>query len=106
MTNSKQKLSPEQWRNLLQQWQASQQSMAQFCREKEIPPGQFYYWRQRLTPNKKSSTFTTLKSRYQQTDNPSIAPMLDIKLINGTQIRGYSGIDAKELAVLLQALGV
>ena len=43
-----QRRSPAQWHTLIQQWQRSELSQAQFCRERGLALSTFQLWRRRL----------------------------------------------------------
>jgi hypothetical protein len=41
--------SAVQWKQIIENWQSSGLSVAQFCRENTIPTSAFYRWKQRLS---------------------------------------------------------
>jgi hypothetical protein len=38
------------WKNLVEDWEKSNSSMAQWCRERSLPYHQFIYWKERILP--------------------------------------------------------
>lgn len=64
--------SPEEWHQLLQQWLASGQSGAIWCRENQISYQTFGYWRKKVSAVANSKSF--------------------VELIDGAQASSQSGI--------------
>jgi hypothetical protein len=49
-----------EWRVLLSQWQASGQSLREFCRDQKIQISSFQRWRARLASSSASSAFVAV----------------------------------------------
>lgn len=39
------------WKNLIEDWEKSNSSMAKWCRERSLPYHQFLYWKERTLPS-------------------------------------------------------
>lgn len=45
------------WQKIINQYESSSQTQAEFCREQDIAPMSFYKWRQRLSKENQSNHF-------------------------------------------------
>jgi putative transposase len=48
MMMKKTRRTPQQWQQLVSDWQHSGQTVAEFCQSHPITPSNFYLWRKRL----------------------------------------------------------
>ena len=90
------------WRDLIDRWKASGQSVAAFCAAHRVSQATFYTWRKRLT-NRSQGTAPSA---------PAFAPvrvvadpMAEIVLPNGFIVRVPATTDPAEVARLVVALG-
>ena len=79
---SQRRLDREQWRVLVSDHAGSGESVAAFCKRREIPPAQFYRWRKK---------FSVASEQSQQ---PKVVPLhvvgqrvVDVELICGATIK-------------------
>jgi hypothetical protein len=104
-------LKPEEWtrwRGLLSEQQASDQSIAGFCRERALPVWQFYEWRKRLRA--KTEPFVAVEvvaseavaAAASQAAVPSTP--LEIRLGGGRSLLVGPDFEASHLRRLLQVL--
>jgi len=80
------------WSNHIQQWKTSGETQRQYCRQQQLVPHQFTYWKRRLSQPKST----------QQTDNggfltvppaqytPAYAQDITLHLPNGVRIEGVN----------------
>ena len=97
------------WRTLIAEQQASGQSVAAFCRERDLRDGPFYEWKKRLRPPEAEpfvaveiATTETSAVPFSLTPVPS-AP-LEIRLRHGRSLLVGSDFDAPHLLRLLRVL--
>src|SRR5262249_40942508 len=90
------------WRNLIDRWKASGQSVAAFCAANRASPATFYSWRKRLATC----------GRDMAAPAPTFAPVrvvpdptADVILPNGLIIRVPVATDPAAVARLVGALG-
>jgi len=90
------------WRDLIDRWKASGQSVASFCAAHRVSQATFYYWRKRLASRTRSTTAPA----------PAFAPvqvvpdpMAEIVLPNGFIVRVPATTDPAAVARLVAALG-
>ena len=85
------------WRGHLGAWQASNQSIAAFCRGHALDYAQFMYWQRRL-----GKARTALVPVHVETSVPS-ALSLELSLAQGVCLR-VSGASTKDVVTLVQSL--
>lgn len=82
-----------QWQHLVKQWQTSNQSAVQFCKERDIGYASFCNWRKRLTDNESQQEsqgavqFIDLGSLPSSTSSWNIV----LSLGNGVELRLSQG---------------
>ena len=99
------------WRALIAEQQASGQSVAAFCRERDLRDGPFYEWKKRLRPPKaEAEPFVAVQLVTAETSPVSItlplaqsAP-LELRLSRGRSLLVGPDFDAAHLRRLLQVL--
>lgn len=52
----------QEWREKIEQQQASGESKAKWCRKNNISPDSFYYWQSRLYPKNSAVSFAEIKN--------------------------------------------
>ena len=90
------------WRNLIDRWKTSGQSVAAFCAANRVSPATFYSWRKRLAT----------RGRDTAARAPTFAPVrvvpdptADVILPNGLIVRVPVGTEPTAVARLVAALG-
>ena len=90
------------WRELIDRWKASGQSVASFCATHRVSQPTFYSWRKRLASRSRSTTPPT----------PAFAPVrvvpdqtAEVILLNGLIVRAPAATDPTTVARLVAALG-
>ena len=97
------------WRALLAEQQASEQSVAAFCRERGLRDGPFYEWKKRLRPQE-TEPFVAVQIAAGEPAVPPlpVAPVLnvslEIRLRHGRSLLVGSDFDAGHLLRLLRVL--
>ena len=90
------------WRDLIDSWKASGQSIAAFCAANRVRQANFYTWRKRLANRTRGTTppapaFTPLRSIPD--------PMTEVVLPYGLIVRVSAVTDPAAVARLVAALG-
>jgi hypothetical protein len=102
---SRRELKPERfWRDLIDRWKTSGQSIAAFCAAQRVSQATFYAWRKRLTshsprttsPPSPTSTFAPMRIVPD--------PTAEVILPSGLVVRVPVGADAAAVARLVTAL--
>jgi hypothetical protein len=91
-------LSREQWRELIQEQEAGEQTIVAFCRDRELSVHQFHYHKGRLREDATGSGFREVPDSGRGT----------IRLVRAGrnwQVQVERGFDAVALRELLRALG-
>jgi transposase-like protein len=90
------------WRDLIDGWMASGQSIAAFCARHRVSQATFYSWRKRLVARGRSTAPPA----------PAFAPVrivpdsaAEVALPNGLIVRVPVGVDPSAVARLVAALG-
>lgn len=50
--------TPQQWQQLISDWQHSGQTVAEFCQSQHVTASNFYLWRKRLDPDVTEATLS------------------------------------------------
>ena len=90
------------WRDLIDRWKASGQSVAAFCAANRVSQATFYTWRKRL-PNRTRGTRPPAPAFAPVRVVPD--PMAEIVLPNGFIVRVPATTDPAAVARLVAALG-
>jgi transposase len=94
----------EKWRSLVAEQAESGQSVAAFCRAREVPESQFYYWKKRL---REVATPPFVEVQVAQ---PHLSPRrsrsaagatIEVRLGNGRSLMVAPEFDASHLRALL-----
>lgn len=93
------------WVRLFREKAASSESVARFCRKRQIPVHQFYWWQRRLhqrdTPDTDQRTspgaFVPVRVSF-------VAPMIEVVHPRGCVVRVAAGVDVQSLRSVLAAL--
>jgi len=78
--------SESEWRELISRWEASGQSLREFCREQEIQISSFQRWRQKLAGSSTARDFVSVR-RSTVPPAPSASWALELVLPNGCILR-------------------
>lgn len=87
------------WQEMIEQWRASGQSVAAFCRERRISEGSFYAWRKRLGGNRRPA-FLPVRI-IPDADPEPVAAAIEIALASGRIVRVRPGFDPATLGRIL-----
>jgi transposase len=87
------------WQEVIEQWGASGQSVAAFCRERRISEGSFYAWRKRLG-GKRRPAFLPVRV-IADADPGSGAAAIELALASGRVVRVRPGFDPATLGRVL-----
>jgi hypothetical protein len=98
----------ELWSNHICFWQASGLSQAEFCRQKQLKPRQFLYWKKRILGNSTPATspiFTELPlSKIFRNRDMSFPAFLRLELHSRYRIEIERGFDPGTLLELIRVL--
>jgi len=92
------------WRSLVSEQEESGQSVAAFCRAREVPESQFYYWKKRL---KEAATppfveVQVARPRLSRRDvHSAMGSAIEVRLSNGRSLIVAPEFDASHLRALL-----
>jgi transposase len=102
--NGRQQLSDKEqfWRDKLQLWQASGQTIRAFCDAQRLSEPSFYAWRRRISAQRERQQPAFVPVRVTPTPTTSIP--LELVLANGRVVRVPPGFDADTLRQLLAVL--
>lgn len=92
--------SAAQWKRVIKDWQSSNLSVAQFCRENKIPTSAFYRWRQRLCKQKAHDQAEFI----QVACPPTVDPRLELSFPGGHVFRFTESTKNKTLVSVVAAL--
>jgi hypothetical protein len=97
MKNSEQLRSEKQL--MLDEWKASGESIASYCKERNIAYHSFFYWQKKL-----SSPSSVQKKKFIKLTPPSSSPVLSTEIIypNGKRIVFHSSVEVSILKQLTQ----
>jgi hypothetical protein len=97
-------IKQEKWRSLVSEQEGSGQSIAAFCRAREVPKSQFHYWKKRLRQ------VATLPFVEVQVAKPQLRPThsgstlgttIEVRLRNGRSLLVAPEFSASHLRALL-----
>ena len=83
-------LSPSTWSDIIQQWQCSALSGAEFCLQRDLVYHQFQYWKQKLSKTSTHSTTKNPSTFVQVASVPVSQEGITITLPGGIVIRGLN----------------
>ena len=90
----------EKWVMLMQEWQISKLSVTEWCRQRDIPPHRFYYWRRELVVD---NDVKIDPGSFIEISDKSISAGIDI-VYRDISIRPSKDFDAPTLLKCLQLL--
>jgi len=94
----------EKWRSLVAEQAESGQSVAAFCRSREVPESQFYYWKKRLQ-EAATPPFVEVqvaRSQLSRRDvHSAMGSTIEVRLSNGRSLVVAPGFEASHLRALL-----
>ena len=94
----------EKWRSLIAEQGESGQSVAAFCRAREVPESQFYYWKKRLKEAATPPFVEVQVARPQLSEKDvlsAMGPAIEVRLSNGRSLLVAPGFEAGHLRALL-----
>jgi len=90
------------WRSLVSEQQESGQSVAAFCRARELPRSQIYYWKRRLREAATEPFVEVQVAQPHLMEKPSArGSAIEVRLSNGRSVVVSPGFDASHLRALL-----
>jgi len=92
------------WQSLVSEQRESGQSMAAFCRTRELRPGQFYYWKRRLQEVARSGFVEVRVAKPQLRPSPFrsvVGSTIEVRLSNGRSLLVAPEFEASHLRALL-----
>jgi transposase-like protein len=92
------------WQSLVSEQQTSGQSVAVFCRIREVSEGLFYYWRKRLREAAAPEFVEVQVAKPQRRPQPprtGLASTIEVRLNNGRSLVVPPEFDASHLRALL-----
>lgn len=92
------------WRSLLAEQKESGQSIAAFCRERQLGEWQFYEWKKRLRPAKAEPFVAVEVIASEPSPAPVASPPLEIRLRGGRSLLVGPDFEAGHLQRLLRVL--
>lgn len=97
--------SAAQWSALVEESEATNLSIREFCEQSNVPIGQLYAWRKKLrTVEPKRSGFTPVRLAAATESPQASAGVLEVVLRNGRIIRVTSPVDVHVLRAVVQAV--
>ena len=86
------------WRSLLAEQEESGQSVAAFCRSRELRESQFYYWKKRLPGATPQFVEVQVAKPHVRS---ALGAMIEVRLSNGRSLMVAPEFDASHLRALL-----
>jgi transposase-like protein len=94
----------EKWRSLVSEQADSGQSVAAFCRARQVPESQFYYWKKRLQEAATPPFVEVQVARPQRSRRDArsaTGSTIEVRLSNGRSLVVAPGFEAGHLRALL-----
>ena len=94
------------WRSLVSEHEASGQSVAAFCRTREVPESLFYYWRKRLR-EVAAAPFVEVqlaKPHLRPQQSRAVGSTIEVRLSNGRSLMVPPEFDASHLRAVLAVM--
>lgn len=86
----------------IERWQQSQLSQVEYCRQNELIPHRFTYWKRRLVKDQTSPTFVPVP--LVPNFSTSSSAKIDLVIAGGFKIQVGQGFDAATLKQLIHTL--
>jgi len=93
------------WVGVVREWEASGESGAAFCRERDLVYSQFMYWRRQLTGAVAAPSETPDFVALSFADDPKVGCGVRVRLGTGVELVLDHGFDVGELRRAAEALG-
>jgi hypothetical protein len=105
MTRSQDRVKARRWVRLFREKQASGMSVAAFCRKRQIPVHQYYWWQRQLRHCDVQNTDQPLSpGPFVPVRVSLVSPMIEVVHPGGCIVRVVAGIDVQSLRNVLAAL--
>lgn len=114
MKSVKHEILKEQWKELIKNYNESGLPVRQWCEEKQIPPGRYYYWLKTIREEsliKAGTLAVTGQTQFVEIKPSKEVPPSNNKgtcavlRSNGNEIEILNGADPNTLGVILKILG-
>lgn len=93
------------WVRWFREQASSGESVAAFCRKRQIPVHQYYWWQRRLRQGATSDTNQrTSPAAFVPVRVPFATPMIEVVHPRGCVVRVSAGVDVQSLRSVLAAL--
>jgi hypothetical protein len=91
------------WRSLVSELEQSGQSVAAFCRARELPRSQVYYWKRRLREAVTEPSFVEVQvaQPHLSQRHSAMGSAIEVRLSNGRSLVVAADFDASHLRALL-----
>lgn len=100
-----QRRSSQNWRELIEAWQASDLTQKQFCARQSIAYSGFHYWFKKFREEKSSagrpSRFVPVKITSNRAMENNSTMRIELVLPNGKSVKFYGSVDERLLRSLL-----
>ncbi len=94
----------QQWRERLQRWQSSGQSVRSFCAAESIAEPAFYFWRRTIAERTGAVRRRPAKPKFVPVRVTSPSVGVEVVVANGRVVKVHPGFDATHLLAILAAL--
>lgn len=104
---SPRRLTKEDWKDLSEEWEASDINQAEFCKRKGVKLSAFVYWRQRVSQKIQRSKTKFLPAMIKgSSEKQCIDEGVILKLPNGMSLQMRSGVNKDFLKSIFELLGI
>ena len=93
----------QQWRERLQRWKSSGQSVRHFCAAESIREPAFYFWR-RVIAERDGGVRRPAKPKFVPVRVTSSSVGVEVVVANGRVVKVHPGFDAHHLRAVLTAV--
>ena len=106
MTKTRDRVKERRWVRLLREKQASGESVAAFCRKRQIPVHQYYWWQRQLRQcdAQDADERPLSPGRFVPVRVSVVSPMIEVVHPGGCIVRVVAGVDVRALRNVLAAL--
>lgn len=106
MARSPDRAKERRWVRLFKEQQASGESVVTFCRKRQIPAHQFYWWQRQLRHRDVpvAGERPSLPAAFVPVRVSLVTPVIEVVHPGGCVVRVAAGIDARSLRNVLAAL--
>jgi hypothetical protein len=92
--------SPQAWRSLIEEWQASDLTQKEFCTQQSIAYSGFHYWSKKFREEKSLPPYSSGFIPVNVTPSASKA-LIELVMPDGRRVHFHEGVDVGFLRALL-----